>query len=95
MATKKEKDWLNKTSMFGCVICRWFYNDQDPLPATIHHIRDHTGMGRKDSEIIPLCYEHHQGFDGFHTLGKKTWESKYDTQRNLHQRFLKEINNDS
>ena len=81
--------------MFGCVICRWFYNDQDPLPATIHHIRDYTGMGKKDSEIIPLCYEHHQGFDGFHTLGKKTWESKYDTQRNLHQRFLKEINNDS
>lgn len=90
MATKKEKAWLNKVSMFGCLICRWHYGVHDPLPAMVHHIRDHTGMGRKDSEVIPLCHAHHQGSDGIHTIGKKTWEEKYDTQRNLYKRFLEE-----
>ena len=91
LATKKEKAWLNKVSMYGCLICRWYYGDRDSLPAMVHHIRDHTGMGRKDSEVIPLCYAHHQGSDGIHHIGKKTWESKYDTQRNLYKRFLNEI----
>ena len=48
-------------------------------------------MGMKDKDMIPLCYIHHQGKLGIHTIGKKTWEERYGTQRELHQRLQEEL----
>ena len=82
--TKEEKLWLNRISNFGCVVCKKFYGVQDPLPANCHHIRDGMGMGQKNSHsmVLPLCWEHHQGQDGFHS-GPKTWRGKYGTELEL------------
>ena len=84
--TKDERNWLNKISNFGCVVCIKFYNvdPQNILPANCHHIRQGMGAGQKNSHymVLPLCWEHHQGNDGFHA-GQKTWESKYGTESEL------------
>ena len=66
----------------------------DLPPCNIHHIRDNTGMGMKDEEMIPLCHYHHQGRMGIHTIGKKIWEDRYGTQRELHKRLQEEIFNE-
>lgn len=64
---------------FGCVVCE--------SPASIHHIE--TGMGgRKNHDrVIPLCYCHHQGEDGIHTIGRKKWQAKYGTEQELFEKI--------
>ncbi len=91
MATKAEKKLMNQMSEYGCVVCRWHENVDDLPQANLHHIRDGTGLGLKDKSIIPLCHYHHQGAEGVHTIGKKTWENKYGTQRELYDKLLQEI----
>ena len=44
--------------------------------------------------MIPLCHYHHQGRMGIHTIGKKIWEDRYGTQRELHKRLQEEIFNE-
>jgi len=90
--TKAEKEYLNKVSNFGCVICKKFYGVEDPLPANCHHIRSNVGMGQKSShyDVIPLCWEHHQGNDGFHSA-PRTWQEKYDTDENLLEWFRRKL----
>jgi len=51
-----------------------------------HHPRTGVGAGRKasDMDAIALCYEHHQGNDGIHGLGRKLFERRYGvTEREL------------
>ncbi len=88
---KVEKLKLNKISEFGCVVCRWYEEVEDLPPCNIHHIRDKTGMGLKDNETIGLCHYHHQGRMGIHTIGKKMWEERYGTQRELYKRLMEEL----
>jgi len=42
------------------------------------------GKGQRNSwdNCLPLCHEHHQGNDGFHS-GKQTWIEKYGTEYEL------------
>lgn len=43
-------------------------------------------MGQKapDDCVIPLCEAHHQhSRNAIHLMGKKPWEAKYGTQREL------------
>ena len=48
-------------------------------------------LGIKDKDMIPLCHYHHQGPGGIHHIGKKEWEEKYATQRNLHKILMEDI----
>jgi translation initiation factor RLI1 len=66
--TAEEKSHLDKVASLGCVICG--------KRATIHHIRI-VGEPRNHKKVIPLCYNHHQGVEGIHTLGKKAWREKH------------------
>lgn len=76
-STKSEKEWMSKVASIGCIICR--------MPATIHHIRAGMGMGQRNSHynVLPLCHNHHQGKEGIHTLGTKTWQRKYGDEKEL------------
>jgi hypothetical protein len=40
------------------------------------------GKGSKNSDwlTLPLCERHHQGQDGVHTIGVRTWELLYGAQ---------------
>lgn len=67
--TKSEKDHLNLVASQPCMVC----NNQN---INVHHIRE-SGEPRNHFKVIPLCYDHHQGVSGIHTLGKKEWRKKY------------------
>lgn len=69
--TKAEKDYLGHIQSLGCIICG--------SPASIHHVRRY-GETRKHSKVVPLCYTHHQGTAGIHTLGKREFERLFMTQ---------------
>lgn len=78
---KDEKEHLARVAALGCVVCG---NE-----AMVHHIRSGMGMGQRAShfETIGLCYFHHQGREGIHTLGTKAWQRKYGYERD----FLKQV----
>jgi hypothetical protein len=77
VATKEEKQWMDKVASLGCYVCE--------RPAALHHIRPKgTGMGRRTSHfhVIPLCYDHHQGQFSIH-MSKKSFEEKYGTETEI------------
>ena len=88
MATKAERLHMDKVAQLGCYVCKG--------PATLHHIRNNgkgnVGMGRRSShfEVIPLCFEHHQGCTGIH-LDKKNFEEKYGTEAKILEAVLLEL----
>lgn len=74
---KAEKQYLARVADLGCIVCdRLGYPG---TPAEIHHIRTHTGAGRRAShfDTLPLCPEHHRGNTGLHGLGRKAFERRY------------------
>lgn len=75
--TKEEHEHLAKVAALGCIICG--------AAANVHHIREGQGMAQRAShfETIPLCYLHHQGSDGIHTIGTKAWRAKYGSELEL------------
>ena len=82
VATKKEKEWMQQVADYGCIACE---KDGLNVPAEIHHIRKHTGMGLRPphSDTIPLCSIHHRtGKDSIH-LGKKLFIKKYGTEQEI------------
>ncbi len=87
-STKVEKIWMDKVAQLGCFVCQ--------RPANLHHIRNNgkgnIGMGRRSShyEVIPLCYEHHQGNTGIH-LDKINFEKKYGTEKEILKAVLLQV----
>ena len=84
---KREAEYLSKVADIGCIIC---YRAGYPgTPAEIHHIRGlGLGMGVRNSHynVLPLCPEHHRGNSGYHGMGRKAFERKYEvTEAELQQ----------
>ena len=69
---------------YGCIVCKNKYGVY--TQPCIHHITG-AGMALKSGDFIPLCHHHHQGGEGIHTLGTRTWESKFGTQQDLLNEF--------
>jgi len=85
-----ERKWMEAVSNYGCIAC---HQDGLNIPAEIHHIRKHTGMGLRPSHfnILPLCASHHRtGKISVH-LGKKAFESKYGTEEQLQKQLRERI----
>ena len=87
-----EKQYKQKLVTLGCMVCRRLYGITDS-PVQLHHFRS-GGWGRGDyTTLIPLCYPHHLGKDGIHTLGTKFWEKQMGfTQKDLLLETQKEMN---
>jgi|TARA_R110002051_G_scaffold100647_1_gene171031 hypothetical protein len=86
MPTKKEREHMDLVAQLGCFICR--------SPANLHHIRPKgTGIGRRSShmEVIPLCYEHHQGKFSVHGSPKK-FKAEYGTEKEMLEQVLEQVN---
>ena len=86
MATKAEKIHMDKVASLGCYVCL--------RPASLHHIRyPGLGMGRKSSnfEVVPLCYDHHQGKHSIH-LDKKNFEKNFGTEKEILKNVLTRLN---
>jgi hypothetical protein len=65
--TEPEKRHHAILRRLGCVICREFYHAI--TPPSIHHIAEGSGL-RSEWMTAPLCYDHHQGPEGFHSAPK-------------------------
>jgi len=46
--------------------------------------------GVKVERLYPslICHTHHQGEQGIHYLGNKTWEKKFGTQEELYKWYI-------
>lgn len=66
---KKAREYLSKVAELPCCVCGL-------RPVQVHHKRTGVGMSMKAPyfETMPLCYNHHQGRDGIHTVGVKRWQ---------------------
>ena len=94
--TKDEKKYLSKVADLGCIIChRLGYTG---TPAEIHHIRGiNLGMGVRNShyQTLPLCPMHHRGNDGYHGMGRKAFERKYQTNESELLEQVKDLINEN
>ncbi len=87
--TQLERNHLDWVASQGCCICGNLAN--------VHHIRE-AGEPRNDFKTIPLCYDHHQGANGIHHLGKTEWRKRFGHEiyflalmmKNNPSRFIKE-----
>ena len=83
-ATKKEREYMTYlANELGCQVCRNLYGEV--TPGQIHHPRFAVGLSQRanHADSYCLCYNHHQGKEGIHTIGKKTWEDRYGTEHEL------------
>ncbi len=93
---KKEKEYLAKVADIGCIIC--YRLGYAGTPAEIHHVRGlGLGMGVRNSHdnVIPLCPEHHRGSSGYHGLGRKAFEKRYEVTELELQQQLEELLNEN
>jgi rubredoxin len=93
---KKEKQWMDSISNFGCIVCKLFY--QCDSPAEIHHI---DGKTKPEAHLktLPLCYKHHREgvnnelYVSRHPF-KKEFENRYGNQYHLLERLKELVEND-
>ena len=92
MANKAEREHMGAVAALGCVVCRNLGFGE--TPAEVHHIGNGT-LGKKASnfETIPLCEVHHR--NGGHGVavhaGRKTFEARYGTERELLEQTRREL----
>ena len=92
MATKAERNHMGAVAALGCVVCRNLGFGE--TPAEVHHVGNGT-LGKKASnfETIPLCEVHHR--NGGHGVavhaGRKTFEARYGTERELLEQTRREL----
>jgi hypothetical protein len=92
--TKDEKRYLSKVADIGCIIC---YNAGYPQsPCEIHHCRGiGLGLGVRNNHynVIGLCPSHHRGNEGYHGMGRKAFERKYNiTEQQLLEQVKEMLN---
>jgi hypothetical protein len=76
MATKHEKNALNKIANLGCILCSEVLGFEGSQ-AELHHVRRY-GNVRSASPVLALCPEHHRnGNDSLHRMGVKGFEKKW------------------
>jgi hypothetical protein len=81
--TKAEAAHKAALAELGCMACRRLFPYLEPGPVELHHLRS-GGWGKGGYEtLFGLCYHHHRGREGIHTLGTKAWERKYYPQADL------------
>ena len=85
--TKDEKKHMDDVSRIGCIVCRKL--GLGYIPAEIHHINGKT-QPLCHFQVLPLCYEHHQGQSGIHH-NKTIFESKYGKEIKLLERVIRVI----
>jgi hypothetical protein len=81
MTTKTEREWMSKVAQMPCVVCgSW--------PVQVHHAGTGAGGRRDHMKVLPVCFDHHQGKNGIHTLGRKKWQGIYGTETELLEKLI-------
>lgn len=84
--TKAQRELWERMRELGCCV-----DGCGRYSPSIHHIG--TGMGgRKDhDQVIPICFDHHQGVEGIHTIGRRLWQKRHGTEQELLAKTLKAL----
>ena len=78
---KAELQHKAKLADMACLICERIYGQHPGGHVELHHLRT-GGWGKGNyTTLIPLCYFHHLGAEGIHTLGTKAWERHFDVSQ--------------
>ena len=83
-ATQAESDHMGAVAELGCLICR--------RPAEVHHMAGH-GVRASHYETIPLCPDHHRNSNECVHAGRRTFESRFGTERELLAKTLTLLKN--
>lgn len=83
----KDKEHLNWVASHPCSIpcCM--------EPPCVHHVRLN-GEKKDDRKTIPLCWNHHQGPEGIHHLGKYRWREKYGDEVKMLKTLMEKKENE-
>jgi hypothetical protein len=70
---------MGRVAKVPCVLCNYLGLANDS-PALVHHMKYGTGASDRASDYltISLCYEHHVGESGVHTLKEKGLRLRYN-----------------
>jgi len=83
--TKKQRARWERIRELGCMV-----GGLSCKPYTEIHHAGTGGGGRKDHDkVFGLCYNHHSGEDGIHTISRRVWQERYGTENH----FLNETAN--
>ena len=75
-ATTEERRHMAKVASMGCCVCE--RHGYPGTPAQVHHVRARHGWGRSGHKaVIPLCWEHHNGKTGVHSMGRQQFEDMH------------------
>jgi len=70
------KRWMTRVAELPCLICEQMGLKQQGR-THVHHCFD--TAHRSDTLVAPLCDDHHNGGNGFHTLGAREFQRRYKT----------------
>ena len=86
-ATKAEKEHMGRVAELGCIVEE--SGQRCGRNAEIHHVYN-GGIRASHFDVLALCPTHHRngGFGEAVHNGKRTWEARYGTEREL----LKRVN---
>lgn len=92
---KKNPSHLARVAQLRCAVASGWGHECSGLITCHHPIgveRRCMGQKAKDEEVIPLCSNHHQhSRNAIHLMGKKAWEQKYGSQRELLEATLVQL----
>ena len=83
-ATKAERLHMGEVAALGCIICR--------RPAEVHHLPRQGGYRKNHFESIPLCPAHHRTTNESVHAGRRTFEARFGTERELLSKTLEMLN---
>lgn len=76
-------DWWEFVATVPCLACQ-------KAPVQLHHARSGSmvdngylaGGAQKPSDwfVLPICLNHHTGGEGIHSIGVRTWETRFGSQ---------------
>jgi len=79
---KDDRIHMGKVAEMGCIICG--------SPAEVHHIGRQGGQrGKALKDCIPLCPDHHRNGNDCVHAGRRTFESRFGTEKELLAKTLK------
>ena len=74
--TRSQLERWGRIRELGCAVKDdWHFGEIE-----IHHCKTGAGGRKNHDKVISLCTGHHRGTRGIHTLSRKVWQSKYDTE---------------
>ena len=86
--TVAQRERWGKIASFGCIIC-------GDSQVEVEHCNTKMGLRKDHNATISLCFDHHRGENGIHTIGRKVWERRYGTEAELLAKTERLLNNAS